>query len=61
MYRLNNKGFQAYSSLYSLQSNVLNKSTPLKEPSKEFKKLKAEIINAWQDCFKEKSGLEDRI
>ena len=51
----------AYSSLYSLQSNLYNESKILKEPSKECRKLKSEIINAWQDCFKEKLGPEDRM
>ena len=61
MYRLNNKGFQAYSSLYSFQTQLFNESTPLKEPSRECKKLKAEITKEWQDCFKEKLGPQDRM
>ena len=58
---MTNKGFQAYSSLYSFQNQLYSESKPLKEPSREFKKLKAEITKEWQDCFKEKLGPQDRM
>ena len=51
-YKMNNKSSLAYSSLYSLQNNLYSESKVLKEPSKECRKLKEEIISAWGDCFK---------
>ena len=60
-YKLNNKSSLAYSSLYSLQNNLYSESKVLKEPSKECKKLKSEIISAWGECFKEKLGPKDRM
>ena len=61
LFRMTNKGFQAYSRLYSFQNQLYNENKPLKEPSRECKKLNAEITKEWEDCFKEKLGPQDRM
>ena len=61
LYKLTNKSSLAYSSLYSLQNNIYSESKVLKDPSKECRKLKEEIIGAWGDCLKDKLGPEDRM
>ena len=57
----NNKSSIAYSSLYNFQSDIYCESKKLREPSKECKKLKDEIISDWAECFKEKLGPTDRM
>ena len=40
---------------------MYNESRKLKEPSRECRKLKNEIVKKWDGCFKEKLGPEDRM
>ena len=41
---------------------LCSESKPLKDPSKKCKDLKKKrILKRWEDCFKEKLGLEDRM
>ena len=61
LYRKTNKSKIAYSSRYSFQTSVFNESRKLKEPSRECRNLKNEIVNEWDNCFKEKLGPEDII
>lgn len=59
--RKTNKVKYAYLSLYSFHSDSYNKSGKTKEPSRQFKDLKSEIVKKWGDCFKEQLGPEDRM
>ena len=64
--RISNKGYSAYSSLYSFHSkcegdNHHSESKPLKEPSKKCRKMKEEIVKNWSDCFKDKLEKGDRM
>ena len=61
LHRVTNKSKIAYSSLYSFNNSIYSESRKLKDPSKECKKLKSEIVKEWEDCFKEKLGPEDRM
>ena len=61
MTRKTNKVKYAYSSLYSFNSDIYNKSVKIKEPSKQCKDLKLKIVTDWSDCFKEKLGPKDSM
>ena len=56
-----NKVKFAYSSLYSVHSDIYNKSVNIKQPSRQCKDLKLDIVKKWGDCFKEKLGPNDRM
>ena len=59
--RKTNKVKYAYSSLYSFNTDIYNKSVKIKEPSKICNDLKLEIVKSWSDCFKETLGPNDRM
>ena len=57
----NNKQYQAYSTLYSLQSSLYDESRKLKTPSRAYRKLREEIMGNWDQCFKKELESTDRM